>query len=82
MRVVKLHIYRFLSSSKKQHGNNNNNKNLKVKKSNRGKKKLKSKKSKEYECSICNKICRSGQALGGHKRSLFTGGSEENTLID
>ncbi|KAG5062827.1 hypothetical protein AAZX31_02G109800 [Glycine max] len=48
---------------------------------NKGKKKLKSKKSKAHECPICNKIFRSGQALGGHKRSHFIGGSEENTLV-
>ncbi|XP_047154979.1 dentin sialophosphoprotein-like [Vigna umbellata] len=47
----------------------------------KGKKKLKSKKSKAHECPICNKIFRSGQALGGHKRSHFIGGSEENTLV-
>ncbi|KAK7274930.1 hypothetical protein RIF29_16032 [Crotalaria pallida] len=45
------------------------------------KKKLKLKKSKEHECPICNRIFRSGQALGGHKRSHFVGGSEENTLV-
>ncbi|KAE9607344.1 hypothetical protein Lal_00026858 [Lupinus albus] len=45
------------------------------------KKKLKSKKSKEHECPICYKIFKSGQALGGHKRSHFVGGSEENTVI-
>ncbi|OIV94219.1 hypothetical protein TanjilG_09374 [Lupinus angustifolius] len=45
------------------------------------KKKLKSKKSKEHECPICYKIFKSGQALGGHKRSHFIGGSEENTVI-
>jgi len=50
--------------------------------SNKGKKKkLNSKKSKEYECPICYKIFRSGQALGGHKRSHFVGGSEENTFV-
>jgi len=47
----------------------------------KGKKKMKSKKSKAHECPICNKIFRSGQALGGHKRSHFIGGSEENTLV-
>ncbi|RDX63138.1 Zinc finger protein ZAT1, partial [Mucuna pruriens] len=47
----------------------------------KGKKKLKTKKSKAHECPICNKIFRSGQALGGHKRSHFVGGSEENTLV-
>ena len=56
-------------------------KNLNGKKSGKGKKKLKSKKSKEHECPICNKMFRSGQALGGHKRSHFVGGSEENTLV-
>ncbi|CAL0331247.1 unnamed protein product [Lupinus luteus] len=45
------------------------------------KKKLKLKKSKEHECPICYKIFKSGQALGGHKRSHFIGGSEENTVI-
>lgn len=55
----------------------------KLSSSNKGKKKkkLKSKKSKEYECPICYKIFRSGQALGGHKRSHFVGGSEENTFV-
>nr|KYP36786.1 hypothetical protein KK1_042063 [Cajanus cajan] len=47
----------------------------------KGKKKLKTKKSKAHECPICNKIFRSGQALGGHKRSHFVGGSEENALV-
>ncbi|CAJ1931935.1 unnamed protein product [Sphenostylis stenocarpa] len=47
----------------------------------KGKKKSKSRKSKVHECPICNKIFRSGQALGGHKRSHFIGGSEENTLV-
>ncbi|KAI5387330.1 uncharacterized protein LOC127106931 [Lathyrus oleraceus] len=55
--------------------------NSKKKPSNKAKKKLKSKKSKEYECPICYKIFRSGQALGGHKRSHFVGGSEENTTF-
>ncbi|CAK8577303.1 unnamed protein product [Lathyrus sativus] len=55
--------------------------NSKKKSSNKAKKKLKSKKSKEYECPICYKIFRSGQALGGHKRSHFVGGSEENTTF-
>ncbi|CAJ1939772.1 unnamed protein product [Sphenostylis stenocarpa] len=47
----------------------------------KAKRKLKSKKSREHECPICYKIFRSGQALGGHKRSHFIGGSEENTLV-
>ncbi|CAI8617608.1 unnamed protein product [Vicia faba] len=55
--------------------------NSKKKSSNKAKKKLKSKKSKEYECPICYKTFRSGQALGGHKRSHFVGGSEENTTF-
>ncbi|XLV02415.1 hypothetical protein S245_016752 [Arachis hypogaea] len=58
---------------------NENNKGKTKKKSK--KKKLKSKKNKEHECPICNKMFRSGQALGGHKRSHFVGGSEENTLV-
>lgn len=47
---------------------------------NKAKKKVmkKSKKTKEHECPICNKTFRSGQALGGHKRSHFIGGFEEN----
>ncbi|KAJ7953896.1 Zinc finger family protein [Quillaja saponaria] len=45
------------------------------------KKKLGSKKSKDHVCPICSKIFRSGQALGGHKRSHFIGGSEEKTLV-
>ncbi|KAG5087951.1 hypothetical protein AAZX31_01G053700 [Glycine max] len=61
----------------KAHSNRNN---LSVQKGKK-KKKLKSKKSKAHECPICNKIFRSGQALGGHKRSHFVGGSEENTLV-
>jgi len=51
------------------------------KSSSKAKKKLKSKKSRDHECPICYKIFRSGQALGGHKRSHFIGGSEENTLV-
>ncbi|GAU47533.1 hypothetical protein TSUD_94380 [Trifolium subterraneum] len=61
-----------------------NSKSANIKKSsNKGKKKkkLKSKKSKEYECPICYKIFKSGQALGGHKRSHFVGGTEENTFV-
>nr|KYP76419.1 hypothetical protein KK1_020661 [Cajanus cajan] len=51
------------------------------KKFNKAKKKLKSKKTKDHECPICYRIFKSGQALGGHKRSHFIGGSEENTLV-
>ena len=59
-----------------------NNKTLKGKKCSKAKKKkMKSKKSREHECPICYRIFRSGQALGGHKRSHFIGGYEENTLI-
>ncbi|KAJ1395899.1 Zinc finger C2H2-type [Sesbania bispinosa] len=59
-----------------------NSKSLNGKKSSKTKKKkLKSKKSREHECPICYKIFKSGQALGGHKRSHFIGGSEENTLV-
>ncbi|KAE9605564.1 putative transcription factor C2H2 family [Lupinus albus] len=63
-----------------------NNKNLNGKKLSRGKKKkkkknLKSKKTKEHQCPICNRVFSSGQALGGHKRSHFVGGYEENTLV-
>ncbi|XP_045815586.1 dentin sialophosphoprotein-like [Trifolium pratense] len=61
----------------------NRNINAKTKKlTSKGKKKMKSKKSKEHECPICNKIFRSGQALGGHKRSHFVGGNiDENTFV-
>jgi len=55
---------------------------LNGKKCTKPKKKLKpSKKSKDHECPICYKIFKSGQALGGHKRSHFIGGSEENTMV-
>ncbi|KAK4263558.1 hypothetical protein QN277_028952 [Acacia crassicarpa] len=37
-----------------------------------------SKKTKEHECPICNRTFRSGQALGGHKRSHLVDGFEEN----
>ncbi|OIV89346.1 hypothetical protein TanjilG_23067 [Lupinus angustifolius] len=58
----------------------NSSKVLNGKKSSKGKK-LKSKKNKEHECPICNRIFRSGQALGGHKRSHFIVGSEKNTIM-
>ncbi|OIW10263.1 hypothetical protein TanjilG_28014 [Lupinus angustifolius] len=54
---------------------------LNGKKCSKAKKKLKSKKSREHECPICYKIFKSGQALGGHKRSHFVGGSKENTVV-
>ena len=37
-----------------------------------------SKKSKGHECPICLKVFQSGQALGGHKRSHLSGGSESS----
>ncbi|KAL2344620.1 hypothetical protein Fmac_005905 [Flemingia macrophylla] len=58
-----------------------NRKALNGKNLNKAKKKLKSKKIKDHECPICFRIFKSGQALGGHKRSHFIGGSEENTLV-
>ncbi|MED6208848.1 hypothetical protein PIB30_048997 [Stylosanthes scabra] len=67
-------------SNKKIHVNNKGNNKIKSKKKKK-KKLLKSKKNKEHECPICNRMFRSGQALGGHKRSHFVGGSEENTLF-
>ncbi|MED6141609.1 hypothetical protein PIB30_105150 [Stylosanthes scabra] len=68
----------------KSHSNkkiNVNNKGKSKSKKKKKKKVLKSKKNKEHECPICNRVFRSGQALGGHKRSHFIGGSEENTLF-
>ncbi|XAR65258.1 hypothetical protein NMG60_11009312 [Bertholletia excelsa] len=44
-----------------------------------GKRRLKSKKSKGHECPICLRLFKSGQALGGHKRSHFLGASAERT---
>lgn len=40
-------------------------------------KRNKSKKSKGHECPICFRMFKSGQALGGHKRSHFLNGSED-----
>lgn len=40
-------------------------------------KKVKSKKSKGHECPFCFRMFKSGQALGGHKRSHFINGSED-----
>ncbi|KAM1497980.1 hypothetical protein ACFX10_020878 [Malus domestica] len=40
-----------------------------------------SKKSKGHECPFCFKVFRSGQALGGHKRSHFVGGCEVKTVV-
>ncbi|KAK2973467.1 hypothetical protein RJ640_007968 [Escallonia rubra] len=39
-------------------------------------KKIRPKKSKGHKCPICLKMFKSGQALGGHKRSHFLGGPE------
>ncbi|KAH7516063.1 uncharacterized protein LOC107428864 [Ziziphus jujuba] len=39
------------------------------------------KKGKEHECPICLRVFRSGQALGGHKRSHFVGGFEDKTMV-
>ena len=41
--------------------------------------KLGPKKSKGHECPICFRMFKSGQALGGHKRSHFVGGREANS---
>ncbi|KAL6187766.1 hypothetical protein ACLB2K_039161 [Fragaria x ananassa] len=40
-----------------------------------------SKRSKGYECPFCFKVFKSGQALGGHKRSHFVGGCEVKTVV-
>ncbi|KAF3431559.1 hypothetical protein FNV43_RR26290 [Rhamnella rubrinervis] len=40
-----------------------------------------SKKSKEHECPICFRVFKSGQALGGHKRSHFVGCYEDKTMV-
>nr|GEV08706.1 putative zinc finger, C2H2-like protein [Tanacetum cinerariifolium] len=40
-------------------------------------KKTKSKKTKGHECPICFRMFKSGQALGGHKRSHFLNSSED-----
>ncbi|KAM3339221.1 hypothetical protein P3S68_031307 [Capsicum galapagoense] len=41
-------------------------------------KKIKPKKFRGHECPFCNRLFKSGQALGGHKRSHFLVGSKEN----
>ncbi|MCD7470637.1 hypothetical protein HAX54_010620 [Datura stramonium] len=42
-------------------------------------KKVKPKKSKGHKCPFCHRIFKSGQALGGHKRTHFIhGGDQEN----
>ncbi|PRQ40676.1 putative transcription factor C2H2 family [Rosa chinensis] len=40
-----------------------------------------SKRSKGHECPFCFKVFKSGQALGGHKRSHFVGGCEVKTVV-
>ncbi|XP_009775816.1 zinc finger protein ZAT4-like [Nicotiana sylvestris] len=41
-------------------------------------KKIKPKKFKGHECPFCDRIFKSGQALGGHKRSHFIVGTSQN----
>ncbi|KAK1425745.1 hypothetical protein QVD17_21100 [Tagetes erecta] len=41
-------------------------------------KKMKAKKNKGHECPICFRMFKSGQALGGHKRSHFINGSMDH----
>ncbi|KAL4303618.1 hypothetical protein GQ457_10G028810 [Hibiscus cannabinus] len=36
---------------------------------------------RKFKCPFCFKVFKSGQALGGHKRSHFVGGSEDTTLV-
>ncbi|KAL2226230.1 uncharacterized protein LOC105160026 [Sesamum indicum] len=38
----------------------------------------KPKKNKGHVCPFCNRVFKNGQALGGHKRSHFIGGHDEN----
>ncbi|XP_050373905.1 uncharacterized protein LOC126791491 [Argentina anserina] len=40
-----------------------------------------SKRSRGHECPFCFKVFKSGQALGGHKRSHFVGGCEVKTVV-
>ncbi|KAL1803222.1 hypothetical protein ACET3Z_031869 [Daucus carota] len=40
-------------------------------------KKIRTKKNKGHECPICFRMFKSGQALGGHKRSHFINGAED-----
>ncbi|KAE8729165.1 putative WRKY transcription factor 57-like isoform X1 [Hibiscus syriacus] len=44
-------------------------------------KRLLSKKNKGHQCPFCFRVFKSGQALGGHKRSHFVGGAEDRTLV-
>ncbi|KAF2556585.1 hypothetical protein F2Q68_00014121 [Brassica cretica] len=39
------------------------------------------KKSKGHECPICFRVFKSGQALGGHKRSHFIGSQDHRTFV-
>ncbi|CAI0390830.1 unnamed protein product [Linum tenue] len=39
------------------------------------------KKVKTHECPFCSKVFRSGQALGGHKRSHFVGAADDATVV-
>ncbi|XP_052184546.1 uncharacterized protein LOC127796438 [Diospyros lotus] len=45
--------------------------------SSNGERRSKQARNRKHECPICHKIYKSGQALGGHKRSHFLGGSKE-----
>ncbi|KAK8604322.1 hypothetical protein V6N13_099268 [Hibiscus sabdariffa] len=44
-------------------------------------KRLGAKKNKGHECPFCFRVFKSGQALGGHKRSHFVGGPDGRTLV-
>ncbi|CAI0463051.1 unnamed protein product [Linum tenue] len=39
------------------------------------------KKVKTHECPFCSKVFKSGQALGGHKRSHFVGAADDATVV-
>ncbi|CAK7326185.1 unnamed protein product [Dovyalis caffra] len=49
--------------------------------SGKAEKKLGLKKGKVHECPFCPKVFRSGQALGGHKRSHFMGAARERPVV-
>ncbi|KAK8677223.1 hypothetical protein V6N13_142772 [Hibiscus sabdariffa] len=49
--------------------------------SGKAEKRLGSKKNKGHQCPFCFRVFKSGQALGGHKRSHFVGGAEDRTLV-
>ncbi|XP_050236061.1 uncharacterized protein LOC126686081 [Mercurialis annua] len=38
-------------------------------------------KNKVHECPFCSRVFKSGQALGGHKRSHFVGCGEDRTVV-